>query len=116
MNNQSLTTLVMTVLEDNKALDIAQLDVTSLTDSMDAIVVCTATSTRHAVSLAQKVVEASKAAGIRPLGVEGETFGEWILIDLSDIVVHIMLAEQRAFYNLEKLWSVTQDHRKQTSQ
>jgi ribosome-associated protein len=114
MNTQELISVVTQALEDNKAHNISILDVSSLTDAMDNLIVCTATSTRHAVSLSQKVIEATKSAGTAPFGVEGAEYGEWILIDLSDIVVHIMLAEQRDFYNLEKLWAVTEESRKQS--
>ena len=113
MNTESLLELIINTIEDNKAVDITNLDIRALTDSMDAMVVCTATSNRHAKSLAQKVIDASKQSGTRPFGVEGEAFGEWILIDLSDVVVHIMLKEQREFYNIEKLWSVTEEVRQQ---
>lgn len=111
MHTAELLQLVIKTLEDNKAIDITHLDVTTLTNNMDAMVVCTATSNRHAKSLAQKVIDATKQSGVRPFGVEGEEFGEWILIDLSDIVVHIMLKEQREFYNLEKLWAVSMEAR-----
>ena len=114
MNTAELLKLINTTLEDNKALDITELDVSSFTNSMDAMVVCTATSNRHAKSLAQKVTDASKESGVRPFGVEGDDFGEWILIDLSDIVVHIMLKEQRDFYNIEKLWAATEQSRQQS--
>ena len=115
MQTTELLDLVIKTLEDNKAVDISNLDVTSLTNNMDAMIVCTATSNRHAKSLAQKVIDATKQSGIRPFGVEGEEYGEWILIDLSDIVIHIMLKEQRDFYNIEKLWSITEQKRQQTS-
>lgn len=116
MNTTELLSLVVDTLEENKAVDIAELNVSALTDTVDAMIVCTATSTRHAKSLAQKVVDQTKQSGIRPFGVEGETYGEWILIDLSDIIVHIMLAEQREFYNLEKLWTATEQTRKKSAQ
>lgn len=114
MHTEELLQLVIKTLEDNKAIDITNLDVSTLTNSMDAMIVCTATSNRHAKSLAQKVIDASKQSGVRPFGVEGEEYGEWILIDLSDIVVHIMLKEQREFYNIEKLWAMTEKTRQQT--
>ena len=113
MNTDQLKQLVNTALEDNKAIDITELDVSTLTSSMDVMIVCTATSSRHAKSLAQKVTDASKAAGVRPFGVEGDDQGEWILIDLSDVIVHIMLKDQREFYNLEKLWAATEKARQQ---
>jgi len=116
MNTLELTQLVTTTLEDNKAQDVAELDVTSLTDAMDAMIVCTATSTRHAKSLATKVIQASKQSGVKPFGIEGEQFGEWVLIDLSDVIVHIMLKEQRELYQIEKLWMATENIRKQQAQ
>lgn len=107
----TLTQLMITTLHDHKALNISELDVRSLTDATDMMIVCTATSTRHAKTLADKCVIASKKAGFTPFGVEGEDTGEWVLIDLIDVVVHIMLAEQRQFYNLEKLWAITEKTR-----
>ena len=97
MNSAELTQLVAQVLEDNKANDVKVLDVRELTSVVDAMVICSATSSRHAKSLADKVQQASKDHGIRPLGVEGEAEGEWVLIDLHDIVVHVMMPETRAF-------------------
>lgn len=116
MNNTELASLVLQTLEDNKAINVTEMDVSPLTDSIDTMVVCTATSSRHAKSLAHKVTDAVKQSGVRPFGIEGEEYGEWILIDLSDVVVHIMLAEQREFYHLEKLWTVTEEVRKQHQQ
>jgi len=114
MDTQALANLVTTTLDDNKALDIKYIDVTGMTDVIDGMVIASGTSTRHVKSLADKVVEAAKKAGERPLGTEGETTCDWILIDLTDVVVHIMLPEQREFYNLEKLWTATESMRKST--
>ena len=106
--SQHLTQIAIKALTDNKAQDIVEIDVSKLTPTFDAMVICTATSTRHATSLAKKIIEATKEAGIRPLGMEGEKFGEWVLIDLCDVIVHIMLQAQRELYHLEKLWMVTE--------
>lgn len=112
MKTKELIALIQTQLEDSKAQNITVLDVTKLTDSVDAMIIATATSSRHGQSTAKKLVDAIKLSGMRPLGVEGETFGEWILIDCHDVLVHIMLQSQRDLYNLEKLWSVTEAHLK----
>ncbi len=113
MNTEELNQLIMSTLEDNKANDIKNIDVTSLTNVTDRMIICTATSTRHAAALAEKVVRTAKKNGVKPMSVEGEEQGEWILIDLLDIIVHIMLEETREFYSLEKLWSMTETARQQ---
>jgi len=104
----TLAQRVKKVLSDNKALDMVEMDVSTLTTSFDTMIICTATSTRHAKSLSKKLLDALQKANIQPLGVEGEKFGEWILIDLSDVIIHIMLQPQRELYHLEKLWVVTE--------
>lgn len=101
-----LVKLVINALDENKGLQISNLEITALTDLADHVVICSATSKRHASALADKLIHQVKENGVRPLGVEGKTEAEWILIDLSDVIVHIMLPEIRNFYSLEKLWSM----------
>lgn len=106
MNSEQLSTLVVDALEDVKARDIVCLDVRDLTSVTDYMVVASGTSNRHVKALVDNVAEKASAAGHRPLGVEGEEGGEWVLLDLQDVLVHVMLPKVRAFYNLEKLWSL----------
>lgn len=112
MNLQDLLSFVKKQLEDNKSDNIVELDVQSLTQSFDFMVIGTGTSTRHVQSIAKKLIAAAKEADISILGVEGETHGEWVLIDLGDVVVHVMLKSQRDLYQLEKLWMVTEQFKK----
>jgi ribosome-associated protein len=104
-----LTQLAISALEDIKAQDIVTLDVSHLTDVMDVLVVASGNSNRQVKALADHLVEESKKAGHQPLGVEGMDSAEWVLVDLGDVVVHIMLPETRRFYDLEKLWSIRPD-------
>ena len=106
MSAEDLARLVVQSLEDLKAQDVRVLDVTALTSIMDVMVVASGTSNRHVKALSDSVLEAAKAAGVRPIGVEGDATSDWILVDLGDVVVHVMLPRTRSFYNLEKLWSV----------
>lgn len=104
MNLEELTQLVIDALEDMKAVDIRIIDVRGKTAITDIMVIASGTSDRHIKSLADNVVIKAKEAGIQPLGVEGQDSRDWVLVDLNDIVVHVMLPEVRDFYNLEKLW------------
>lgn len=106
MKIAELAKLVTDTLNEHKALQINNLNVTMLTDIADHIIICSAVSRRHASTLADKVIHRVKKNGMRPLGVEGEAEAEWILIDFFDIIVHIMLPKMRDFYRLEKLWSM----------
>jgi ribosome-associated protein len=102
-----LKTVVIDALADMKALDVKLLDVRGLTDIADFMVIASGTSDRHVRSVAQRVVERTKEAGFRPHGVEGQKDSEWVLIDLNEMIVHVMLPRVREFYGLEKLWEIT---------
>lgn len=106
MKAEELRDLVVAALEDVKGVDIATLDVRGKTAITDFMVIATGTSDRHVKALADNVLKDARDAGVKPLGVEGDTSAEWILLDLNDVVVHVMLRDVRDFYNLEKLWSV----------
>jgi len=106
MNSEKLTDLVIDALDDVKAQDIVKLDVRDMTTVTDYMVVASGSSSRHVKALVDNVMEKAKAAGHRPVGVEGEEGGEWVLLDLQDALVHVMLPKVREFYNLEKLWSI----------
>jgi len=94
-----------------KAANVRIIDVRKLTDVTDTMIVATGTSNRHVRSIADRVVEKCKDAGFRPLGVEGDREGEWVLVDLHDVLVHVMLPRIREFYGLEKLWDVRPSQR-----
>ncbi|MEE4379759.1 MAG: ribosome silencing factor [Candidatus Competibacteraceae bacterium] len=111
MQLEALKSLVITALEELKAVDLKTLDVRDVAGFTDLMVIASGTSDRHVKALADKLVEKCKQAGVRPLGVEGEREAEWVLVDIGDVVVHIMKPDTRDFYNLEKLWSVGQANR-----
>jgi ribosome-associated protein len=106
---EALRKIVVDALEELKAQNLTVLDVRGIASFTDLMIVASGASTRQVKALADKVIERCRSAGVRPLGVEGEREAEWVLVDLGDIVVHVMLPQTRDFYNLEKLWSV--DHR-----
>ena len=96
--------LVVNALEDLKAVNLVVVDVRGKTSIADYMVIASGTSDRHVKSLANNVIVEAKKAGVNPLGMEGEKAGEWVLVDLADVIVHIMLQPTRDFYQLEKLW------------
>jgi ribosome-associated protein len=106
-----LRDLVIDALEDFKAIDIQQIDVSGQNPLTDLFVIASGNSTRHIKSMAENLVIKAKAAGCPPLGVEGHGQAEWVLVDLNDVIVHLMLPKTRAFYNLEKLWEASKVQR-----
>ena len=105
MDADKLAELAVSALGDLKAVNTVTVDVRELTDVMDYLVITSGTSNRHVKSLASNVSVEAKKAGARPLGVEGEDAGEWVLVDFGDVVVHVMLPATRDFYDLERLWT-----------
>ena len=95
---------VTTALDDMKAVNVRVMDVRGLTDIADTMVIASGNSDRHVRSIAERVVEKARSAGFRPLGTEGARDGEWVLVDLQDLIVHVMLPRVREFYGLERLW------------
>lgn len=102
----ALRALVLGALDDLKARDIREIDVREKSSVTDLLVVASGTSSRHVKSIADEVVRKAKQAGLPPIGVEGQREAEWVLVDLGDIVVHVMLPRTREFYGLERLWTV----------
>jgi ribosome-associated protein len=101
-----LKRVVLEVLDDMKAQDVRVLDVRRLTDVTDAMIIASGTSDRHVKSMADRIRDRVKEAlDLRPIGVEGEREADWILIDLGDVVVHLMRPETREYYDLERLWN-----------
>lgn len=107
----ALTGAVIHALEELKAVDIRQIDVRDRTSITDLIVIASGTSTRHVKAIADEVLRQTKAIGAAPLGVEGEREAEWVLVDLGDVIIHVMLPRMREFYGLERLWSVAEEVR-----
>ena len=101
---EELKAIVLAALENAKANDIRQLDVRRLTDITDWMVVASGTSTRHVLALADHVRTQVKVQGLSPIGTEGESGSDWVLLDYGDVVVHLMLPDTRGFYDLEGLW------------
>ena len=109
MEVDRLKAIVLDALDDLKAKDVKVIDVRGQSNVTDLMVIATGTSNRQVKSLAGNVALKAKEQGNPPLGVEGEDTGEWVLVDLGDIVVHVMLEPVRQFYQLERLWSMPQD-------
>ncbi|MBT8422627.1 MAG: ribosome silencing factor [Gammaproteobacteria bacterium] len=106
MHSEELLQLAQTSLEDLKARDVSVFDVRDMTSVTDYLLIATGTSDRHVRSLSDKLIQNVKQAGLSPLGVEGQDSGEWVLIDLNDVIVHVMQPRTREFYKLEDLWTL----------
>ena len=105
MEIDKLKAVVLDALDDLKAKDVKVIDVRGQSNVTDLMILATGTSNRQVKSLAEHVVAKAKENDVLPLGMEGEDAGEWVLVDLGDIVVHVMLEPVRQFYQLERLWS-----------
>ncbi|MGB0714202.1 MAG: ribosome silencing factor [Gammaproteobacteria bacterium] len=104
MQTDELKDLMLQAVEDMKAVNVRVLDVREKTSVTDILIVVSGTSSRHVKSIAGNVVDEAKAHDVVPMGVEGEDGAEWVLVDLGDVVVHVMLPAVREFYQLERLW------------
>jgi len=109
MKLEKLAELIIETLEDNKATNILTLDVRELTSVADLMIIASGTSSRQVTALAEILIEITKKNKVPPYGSEGKEYGEWVLVDLGDIIVHIMHPTTRAHYQLEKLWSLADD-------
>jgi len=116
MTETGLKAMAISALEEMKAEDISVMDVINKTSVTDWVIVASGTSSRHVKSAAGYVVEQAKKNGTQPLGVEGGDTGEWVLVDLGDVVVHVMQKEVRSFYDLESLWRVDARQREEKMQ
>jgi ribosome-associated protein len=102
---ENLRNLIVDALEDIKGRDVVVMDVAKVSSFTDYMIIASGTSNRHVRALVDQVVTATTDAGVRPLGVEGRETNEWVLVDVGDALVHVMQAETRSFYDLERLWS-----------
>ncbi len=109
MKTTSLKNLAIEALHDLKAIDLISIDVHDITTITDTMIICSGRSNRHVKSLAESVITKAKAHHASYIKTEGEKEGEWIIVDLADVVVHVMLPTVRAFYNLEDLWEIHAD-------
>lgn len=113
MNSEELREIAVNALEELKGIDITAMDVKSLTSIADYMIICTSRSTRHAKALAESVAVKAKEGKASFVRTEGGGSDEWILVDLGDVIVHVMTANARSFYSLEDLWEPVKDLRDQ---
>ena len=104
MTEVNLKVAIIETLEDIKAINITPLNVADITTVTDYMIIVTGSSSTHLRAIAEKIVEKSKQLHHNPLGIEGQDDAKWILVDLGNIVIHVMLAETRDYYQLDKLW------------
>ena len=104
-----LKDVVVAAVEDRKGVDVVVLDVAAVTDVTDHMIIVGGTSNRHVKSIVDHVLETAKSHGVIVLGTEGREQSDWVLLDMADVVVHVMRADARAFYDLERLWEGTTD-------
>ena len=104
MDSKQLLAFALDKIDDMKARDVIQLDVTGTSDVTDYMIVCSGTSRRHVLSIADNLAKEARHAGEEPLGYEGQSDGEWALVDLGDVIGHVMQDQARSYYDLEKLW------------
>lgn len=97
---------MLNALDEVKGRDIVTLDVSAITDFTDCMIIATGTSSTHVRALVRYVVDAARTLGRTPIGVEGDNTAEWVLVDLGELVVHVMQASTRDYYDLERLWSL----------
>lgn len=105
MHGQELQSFVIDKLEDLKGQDIITIDVSKTSSITDCMIICTGTSSRHVSSIADHVVQSARKVGLMALGLEGETTGDWVVVDFDDVIVHVLQEDSRRLYELEKLWS-----------
>ncbi|PVZ15644.1 MULTISPECIES: ribosome silencing factor [unclassified Pseudomonas] len=111
LNSEALVELATAALEDIKAQDILCMDVKEKTSITDFMLIATGTSSRHVNSMIEHVREKVKAQGVQPLSEEGKGDSDWVLLDLGDVVVHVMTSAARQFYDLERLWKGAEQSR-----
>ena len=105
MQGKALQDFVVDKIDDLKGQDIIAIDVKGKSSITDCMVICTGTSTRHVVSIAEHVVQEARQAGLRPFSVDSRAASDWVVVDLGEVIVHVMQDESRKLYELEKLWS-----------
>lgn len=105
MQGQEFQNFVIDKIDDLKGQDIVAIDVKGKSSITDFMIICTGTSNRHVMSIAEHVVQSAREVGLSPMGVKGINASDWVVVDLGDVIVHVMQEESRQLYELEKLWS-----------